>query len=134
VRRYARLAIVGVVILASYLVNQYLGTSGIQAPTAIDGTWSVVEDTRPVQANAHFSRVFFELNRAWMVVFRDEAGTYQQHHFEVVDGGVVRVWEHWRSKGRLIMEGVNASPDHIELNVIGGGRIRLARLSGPIAR
>jgi hypothetical protein len=78
--------------------------------------------------------VFFELNRAWMVVFRDRAGTYQQHHFEVADGGHVRVWENWRSKGRLIMEGVNARPDQIELNVIGGGRIRLTRLSGPIAR
>lgn len=132
-RRHARHAIVGVMVVASFLFNRYLGTAGIQVPTAIDGTWSVAEDTRPVQSDARFSRVFFELNRAWMVVFRDEAGTDRQHHFEVADGGV-KVWEHWRSKGRLIMEGVSARPDRIELNVIGGGHIRLERVSGPIAR
>ena len=71
---------------------------------------------------------------AKMVVFRDISGKHEQHHFEVASDGQVRVWNTWRSKGILLMEGSLEPADRIELNVRGGGRIRLSRLSPPIAR
>jgi hypothetical protein len=136
-RTAGRLAVVGALVIASYQVNAYLGTSETQDPTPIDGVWAVVEDTRPVDPDARFSRAFFELNRAWMAVFRDAMGRDEQRHFDVDAAGAIRVWQVWRFKGDLMMEGQQTSPGMIDFKVAsahGGGLVRLRRVSGPVAR
>ena len=137
IRTIVRFAIVGALIVASYQFNAYLGTSETRDPTPIDGSWSVVEDTRPVDRDARFNRAFFELNRAWMAVFRDAAGRDEVRHFDVDSAGVIRVWRVWRVKGALLMEGKETAPGVIDLKVAsaqGGGHLRLQRMSAPIAR
>jgi hypothetical protein len=132
-----RLAIIGVLLVGSYTFNAYLGTSETRDPTPVDGVWSVVEDTRPVDSGKQFRHVFFELNRAWMAVFRDTAGGDERRHFDVDAAGVIRIWQVWRSKGDLLMEGKETGPGIIDLKVAkaqGGGHVRLRRISGPVAR
>jgi hypothetical protein len=85
-----------------------------RAPTAIDGTWSVVSDA----GASPWQQVFFEYNRAHMAVFRDRDGRDRTHHFELDEGGVVRVWETWLRKGELIMEGRVRSDTEIELRPV----------------
>ena len=70
-----------------------------------------------------------------MAIFRATDGTDRMHHFEVDDSGAVRVWESWRSKGALIMEGRITSETEIELKGPGDGgtgvNLRLVHRSGP---
>jgi len=73
------------------------------APTPIDGTWTVVPE-QPNNASP-WRHVFFERNRAFLVTFRSAQGKDEVHHFEVDEGGVVRVWQTWLRKGELLMEG-----------------------------
>jgi hypothetical protein len=136
VRSAIRVAILGGLVIGSYQFNAYLGTTETRNPTPIDGVWSVVEDARPVEPDAQFGRVFFELNRAGMAVFRDAAGRHEQRHFDVDAAGVIRIWQHWRSKGNLLMEGKETEPGVIDLKVateLGSGHVRLQRISGPVA-
>lgn len=81
-----------------------------RAPTPIDGTWSVVSGThRPPSVGQPLDRIYFEYNRAYMVVFRygDE---WREHHFEVDPGadpdtGAIRMWERWLAKGDELFTG-----------------------------
>lgn len=126
--RTARLATVCGVVLVGVLTFSYtywIANFHNRSPTEVDGTWEVVgEPTEGV------SQVFFERNRAWMVVFMDEDGELKQHHFEV-EGGRLRIWEEWRFKGDLIAEGELTGPDIIELRFTNGAQATLERLFGP---
>jgi hypothetical protein len=76
--------------------------------------------------------VFFEYNRAHLVVFRGEDGPDVWHHFEVGADGAIHIWENWLRKGALIMEGRRTSDTEIELMVpdrVAGGRLVLHRVS-----
>jgi hypothetical protein len=71
-------------------------------PTPIDGTWAVVAN----QGGAlPWRQVFFERNRAYWATFRSSDGKDEIRHFEVDDAGVVRVWDTWRRRGELLMQG-----------------------------
>ena len=69
--------------------------------TPLDGAWDVAGATGDFAA---VDRVFFEKNRAHLVVFRDTTGAYAEHHFEV-DRDSVRVWRTWLERDSLLLAG-----------------------------
>jgi hypothetical protein len=102
-----------------------------RAPTRIDGVWSVTTQTDGAPGVPQWQWIFFERNRAHMVVFRAEGHPDETHHFEVDANGVVRVWETWLRKGALLMQGQTGSDRQLELDVVqdrGGGHLVLQRL------
>lgn len=126
--RAARVATLGGVVLAGVLAfsfTYWVANFNNRLPTEIDGTWEVLGERAE-----NISHVFFERNRAFQVVFRDEDGALRNHHFEI-DGGRIRIWQEWLSKGHLIAEGDLVSPDVIELRFTDGAQATLGRLFGP---
>jgi hypothetical protein len=87
-----------------------------RSPTSIDGVWTVAMQTDGGATRRRYRQVFFEYNRAHMVVFRPETGPDERHHFEIDSDGVVRVWQEWLTKGPLIMEGRRTSETEIKLD------------------
>ena len=81
-------------------------------PTRIDGAWRVIAQSGA--APAEWRQVFFEHNRAFLVVFRSATGDDVVHHFEIDGQGVVRIWDKWLEKGELLMQG-QLTADRIEL-------------------
>jgi len=80
--------------------------------------------------------VLLPYNRAFMAVFRPAGGVDTVRHFEISDDGDLRVWARWLDRSDLVMHGrydpVAALID-IELEQPGDGRLRLRRVSGPLA-
>lgn len=124
----ARVATASGVVLAAVMAfswTYWIANFNNRSPTEIDGTWEVLgEETENIR------QVFFERNRAFQVVFMDEDGALRNHHFEI-DGGRIRIWQEWLSKGHLIAEGDLVSPDVIELRFTDGAQATLGRLFGP---
>jgi hypothetical protein len=89
-----------------------------RAPTPIDGAWSVATPTGDA-SHPRVTRVFFEYNRAHLVVLRRSDGSDAWHHFEVTPDGRVQIWKEWLAKGDLVMEGRVVAPDAITLTVPG---------------
>ena len=125
------LAALVVVLVGAFAFTWWVANHNNRAPTAIDGVWAVTAQSPGSSAGRRWRQVFFEYNRAHMVVFRAENGPDQRHHFEVDADGVVRVWEEWLSKGALIMQGRRISERELELEIKsdrGGGRLVLHRV------
>ena len=125
-----RVATVAVVVIVAW-VGMTLGVHYAKKhPTPIDGTWSVVSQTESSGASP-VQTVFFERNTAYSVIFRSAAGD-AGHHFEIDPDGVIRVWQTWRTKGALIMQGRRLSGGDIQLDDVGvrDGHLRL-RLQRP---
>jgi hypothetical protein len=124
-----RAAVLASMLAVAWAFTWWVANYNNRAPTRIDGVWSVASDA---QAPSPWREVFFEYNRAHLAVFRDANRRDSQHHFEVREDGVVRVWETWLRKGELIMEGRVVSDTEIELTPAGakGGTVLLRRTSG----
>lgn len=75
-------------------------------PTPIDGAWDVAHVEPATVAAQIPATLFFEYNRAGMVVFKTAAGDYQQHQFEV-DRVEHRLGmsQTWLGKGDRIFDG-----------------------------
>ena len=102
-----------------------------RAPTSIDGVWTVTAQSGAA-GTPRWQHVFFEHNRAHMVVFRGEGRGDEVHHFELDANGVVRIWDRWLAKGTLLMQGQMRSPDLLELIIAGdtaGVRLTLQRVA-----
>ena len=126
--RAARVATLGSVVLAgvvAFSFTYWVANFNNRLPTEIDGTWEVAGEQ-----TGDIDQVFFERNRAFMVVFRDEDGGLRTHHFEI-EGGHIRIWRQWLRKGDLVAEGEATGPEAIELRFANGARATLRRLSGP---
>ncbi|SDO49625.1 hypothetical protein SAMN05421507_102714 [Lentzea jiangxiensis] len=96
-----REVIVRVVIQVAVLVAAFAGTYWIanennRAPTPLDGAWDVRAGTyQPAGAARPLERLYFECNRAYLVVFRF-GDQWVEHHFEVnPTRRELRMWEHW---------------------------------------
>ncbi|MFW6198307.1 MAG: hypothetical protein ACOC5E_00640 [Acidobacteriota bacterium] len=89
-----------------------------RAPTPIDGVWDVVE--APATGDlARVDRVYFERNRAFLVVFRTEEGELRSHHFELEPSGHLRIWHRWLDADESIYEGRVIDEDSIRLHPVG---------------
>lgn len=116
---------VAVIAAGSFAFTWWVANHNNRAPTEIDGAWTVTEQTGD---STRWEVVFFERNRAYMVVFRRSQGPDARHHFEIDRDGTVRIWEHWLRKGELIMEGRVVSPTQMVLQRLrDGGRLVLTR-------
>jgi hypothetical protein len=100
------------VLTGAFAFTWWVANYNNRVPTAIDGVWTVTGRAGP---DGGLHRVFFERNRARMVVFRTRNGTDTSHHFEVEADGTLRIWERWLEKGDIIMEGRLVGPTTIEL-------------------
>lgn len=75
-----------------------------RAPTPIDGAWTVASARGAGEAVLP-ERIYFEYNRAHLVVFR-YADHWTAHHFEVEPGsGELRIWAEWLRKGDPVFVG-----------------------------
>jgi hypothetical protein len=111
----ATLAALVCVTAGSFALTWWIANDNNRAPTRIDGVWSVVEHTGAAADRARWRTVFFERNRAFLVVFRSERHPDVRHHFEVDLEGRIRIRETWLTKGPLGMQGRIQSGDRIEL-------------------
>lgn len=97
-----RLAMLGLACGFTYWIANFNN----RAPTPIDGAWDVVNVEPASAANLIPAALFFEYNRAHMVVFKGKGGSYETHHFQVEPNTqAVRMWERWLSKGGEIFSG-----------------------------
>ncbi|HEX7086273.1 MAG TPA: hypothetical protein VF198_07905 [Vicinamibacterales bacterium] len=115
-----------VLVVAAFGLTHWVANYNNRAPTAVDGVWDVEAPAGELE------RMFFERNRAHMVVFKDTAGNYSEHHFELDSDGRLRIWEEWLRKGPLLFEGSYTPPDRIRLARTGGageGELTLRRRS-----
>lgn len=106
-------------------------------PTPLDGAWDVVR-AEPASLEPELpERVFFEYNRAYMVVFRARDGSCATHHFEVeTKAGTIRVWREWLSKGAPVFSGTwtVAGPDLVLAGTLADSRHAVLHLHRRISR
>lgn len=106
---------VGMVVFAAGL-TYWAANYNNRDPTPLDGTWQVTAASgfEPVAAP---SRIYFEHNRAYMVVFRYPDST-ATHHFEVDPRRrSIGIWNTWLRKDARLFTGTY---------VLAGNRARLA--------
>lgn len=113
-----------VLLLGAFGLTYWTANYNNRAPTAVDGVW---EPERQV-GQSGVERVFFEYNRAHMVVFKDTSGSYSRHHFELQPDGQLRIWEEWLSRGQLLLDGTFTPPDRILLRPPDGSGDDVAEL------
>lgn len=121
-----------VVMIGAFVFTWWVANYNNRAPTPIDGTWAVTARSGETAHGAEWRTVFFERNRAELVVFRTANGTDVSHHFEMGKNGLVHVWQTWLKKGPLIMRGRQSSDNKIELDILpsaGGGHLTLQRVT-----
>jgi hypothetical protein len=102
-------------VLSAFVGTYWIANYNNRAPTAIDGAWTptVVARAGPLTS---VDKMFFERNRASLVVVKTRPKSYQWRHFALAPDGTVRVWEKWLRQGPLLYEGRYSSTS---------GRIRL---------
>ena len=122
-----------VVLVAVFAGTYWIANENNRAPTPLDGAWEVRTGTYQPVGTAHpVERLYFEHNRAYLVVFRFD-NQWIEHHFEVdLARRELRIWEQWLRKDtplvfngayeltgdRLVITGTfadNASPVRLEL-------------------
>jgi hypothetical protein len=90
-------------LLVPALFTFWIANYNNRLPTPIDGRWRVhaAAGLSPAETPTH---VYFERNRAHMVVFRldDE---WRTHHFDLEPGGRLYIAEHWLVKGSPMFSG-----------------------------
>lgn len=131
--RLSHRATVGVVAAVSvaFVFTWWVANVNNRVPTQIDGVWAVAVAPGNGSNDLLWDRVFFERNRAHLVVFRGTGRRDEQHHFEVDPTGVVRIWRDWLRKGPLVMQGRVLSNAEIELTFTENptsGPLRLRRV------
>lgn len=114
------------VVVLAFGATWWVANVNNRAPTPIDGAWQVTSGSFP-QVGA-VDRVYFERNRAHLVVFR--SGDRQvEHHVEVVRAQhELRVWRDWlRTDSPLVFTGgYELTGDR--LVIIGTARVELTRI------
>lgn len=122
-----------VLLLGAFGLTYWAANYNNRAPTAVDGVW----EPEPQSGQSAVERVFFEFNRARMVVFKDTSGIYSRHHFELEPDGRLRIWEEWLSRGPILFEATYTPPDRILLRPRDGsgeGVAELRRVAPPRGR
>jgi hypothetical protein len=88
-----------------------------RVPTPLDGTWAVQQAQGSVSDSGLPSRIYFEHNRAYMVVFR-YPDHWATHHFEIdPTKHTIQIWQTWLQKGPLLFRGAYLlKGDRLELS------------------
>lgn len=76
-----------------------------RSPTPIDGTWDLVAEEGGGAGADQPQRIYFEHNRAHLVIFRFQDHS-TAHHFEVdPTSGTIAMWDQWLQKGPALFQG-----------------------------
>ncbi|MEZ4376684.1 MAG: hypothetical protein R3B35_00205 [Gemmatimonadales bacterium] len=102
-------AAIAAVLVGAWALTWWIANRNNRMPTPIDGTWAVTSDS------TGDARVFFERNRARMVVFRNPGVPDARHDFELDSTGTIRIWQTWPKRDTLIMQGLHTGEDAIIL-------------------
>ena len=125
-----RIAMLTVACGFTYWVANYTNL----APTVLDGTWDVRQVKPESATNQVPATVFFEYNRAFMVVFKARDGSYATHHFEISPDRHLGIWDRWLSKGHQLFAGdftLSADSLHIAGNLESVGPVQLSLTRRP---
>ncbi len=132
--RPAAMLALSVLLAGSYAFTWWTANYNNRAPTPIDGVWAVTAQAGTATSAPRWQHVFFERNRAFLVVFRADGQTDERRHFEIDPEGKITIWETWLTKGKPIMHGRSQSEGRIDLEILpehGGGHLVLQRTRGP---
>jgi hypothetical protein len=87
-------------------LTYWLANYNNRAPTPIDGAWEVVRVEPTGLAGKIPRRIYFEYNRAFLVVFKFADGSYANHHFQASpENHGLQIWQKWLSKGSRVFSG-----------------------------
>jgi hypothetical protein len=117
-----QLAVVSGMIVYTAHDGYWLANVNNRAPTSIDGAWHVVQSE---PAEAHLPDwIYFEYNRAHMVVFRLPDGKTETHDFRVDDKGkTLSISRQWLIPGSELFQGTwDRSGDTMTADGIGEGK------------
>lgn len=95
------------IILIPPSCTYYIAHYNNRVPTELDGKWQVVNVSAPITDNGEpLTRIYFEHNRAFWVVFRFGDNKWTKHHFETTpQTKQINIWERWMTKGNGIFSG-----------------------------
>ncbi|HEY0022543.1 MAG TPA: hypothetical protein VGB24_06515 [Longimicrobium sp.] len=116
VRRAAAWSIrCGMVVLAASF-TYWVANYNNRLPTPLDGAWEVRARQGGTGQAMVPARIYFERNRAHMVVFR-HADRWTTHHFEIDPASRgLHVWDEWLRKGEIVFRGTyTLQGDRMEL-------------------
>ncbi|HEX7707689.1 MAG TPA: hypothetical protein VF701_14625 [Thermoanaerobaculia bacterium] len=100
IRWFARASLLLVPALFTFWIANYNN----RLPTPIDGRWRVQAAAGlPLTETPLY--IYFERNRAHLVVFRYE-NEWRTHHFDIESGGRISIAERWLVKGAPIFSGI----------------------------
>jgi hypothetical protein len=99
--------IIPVILASAWGASYYIANVNNRLPTTIDGVWGVQPPDAGLAPSdsATELQLFFERNRAHMVVFRSPGRPDNTHHFELDSVGTVRIWRTWLERDSLMYTG-----------------------------
>ena len=118
-RVFGKYAIRALMIAIPAVYTYWIANYNNRLPTQIDGAWEVVSLSPQNEAAGNAPAIiFFERNRAFMCVFKNRDGSYEQHHFEVDENQrTITIWDQWLRKGNQIFAGTyELSGDDLRLS------------------
>ncbi len=106
---------IGAVLAGGWALTWWTANVNNRHPTPIDGTWSVTSGSADSSGVVERGVMFFEYNRAGMVVFREGPSHDTKHQFELDADRTVRIWQTWLKHDTLIAEGRWNGADEIRI-------------------
>ena len=105
--RAARVFAIIWIILIPPSCTYYIAHYNNRFPTELDGKWEVAGVSAPVNdGDQPLTKIYFEHNRAHMIVFRFGDNKWATHHFELnPQSRQINIWEKWLTKGNGIFSG-----------------------------
>jgi hypothetical protein len=104
-RRAAAWSIRCGMVVAAAGFTYWLANYNNRSPTPLDGAWEVRAAHGGTGQAMVPARIYFERNRAHMVVFRHRT-RWTTHHFEIDPAtGGLRIWDEWLRKGAIVFRG-----------------------------
>lgn len=105
--RAARTFAVVLIILIPPGCTYYIAHYNNRVPTELDGKWQIVNSSAPITEGAQpLTKIYFERNRARLVVFRFGENKWTEHHFETnPQTRQINIWEKWLNKEKEVFAG-----------------------------
>jgi len=116
-----RAAILVLLIAGALPFHYWIRHVVVELRTPVDGTWAVMRESSSATS---WDRIFFERERAEMVVFRDTAGTDRIDRFSIDSAGHIEIWqdyyasEHPKPVGPKLWDGAVGSDGIIVLHAV----------------
>ena len=104
--RFLKILAILIILLIPPGYTYYLANYNNRFPTELDGKWQVVQSSIPLVHEKPLTKVYFERNRAFMLVFRYGEDYWGTHHFEInPQTKEINIWREWLTKGESVFSG-----------------------------